>query len=82
MVPLKCLSNFCKTLEMPLINCEINLDLNWSKNYIVVVTNMANQVIKFSTIDSKLYLPVVTLLTQDNVKLFEQLNSGFKRTTN
>ena len=82
MVPLKCLSNFCKTLEMPLINCEINLDLNWSKNYIVVVTNMANQAIKFSTIDSKLYLPVVTLLTKDNVKLFEQLNSGFKRTIN
>ena len=68
MVPLEYLSNFCRTLEMPLINCEINFDLNWSENYIVVVINVANQVIKFSIINSKLYVPVVTLLTQDNAQ--------------
>ena len=68
MVPLEYLSNFCRTLEMPLINCEINFDLNWSENYIVVVINVANQVIKFSIIDSKLYVPVVTLLTLDNAQ--------------
>ena len=68
MVPLEYLSNFCRTLEMPLINCEINFDLNWSENYIVVVINVANQVIKFSIIISKLYVPVVTLLTQDNAQ--------------
>ena len=36
MVPL---SNFWRTLEMPLINCEINLDLNWSRNCVIVANN-------------------------------------------
>ena len=53
MVPLKYLSNFWRTLEMPLINCEINLDLNWSKNCIIAVTDVADQVIKFSKTDKK-----------------------------
>ena len=43
MVPLKCLSNFWRTLQVPFINCEINLDLNWSKNCIIAVTNVAAQ---------------------------------------
>ena len=47
MVPLKYLSNFWRTLEMPLINCEINLDLNWSENC-VIVTNNADQDTTFS----------------------------------
>ena len=41
MVPLKCLINFCRTLEMPLINCEINLILTWSANCCIVSTNVA-----------------------------------------
>ena len=65
---------------MPLINCEINLDRNWSKNCIIAVTDVANQVVIFSITDTKRYVPVVTLSTQDNVKLLEQLNCGFKRT--
>ena len=68
---------------MPLINCEINLDLNWSKNCIIVVTDVANQVITFSITDTKLYVPVVTVSTQDNAKLLEQFfKNGFKRTIN
>ena len=43
MVPLKYLSNFWRTLEMALIYCEINIDLNWSKNCVIVATNVANQ---------------------------------------
>ena len=42
MVPLKNLSNFWRTLEMPLINCEINLILIWSANSVIVSTNVAN----------------------------------------
>ena len=38
----KYLNNFWKNLEMPLINCEFNVDLNWSKNCIIVVTDVAN----------------------------------------
>ena len=41
-ISLKHLSNFWRTLEMPLINCEINLDLNWSENYVIVATNRSS----------------------------------------
>ena len=43
MVPLKYLSNFWRTLEMPLINCEIELILTWSRNSVIISTNVANQ---------------------------------------
>ena len=48
MVPLKYLSNFWRTLEMPLINYEIELILDWSANCIIIYTNIANQVPKFT----------------------------------
>ena len=82
MVPLKYLSNFWRTLEMLLINCEINLILTWSINCVIASTNVANQNATFEITDTKLYVPVVTLSTQDNSKLLQQLNSGFKREIN
>ena len=82
MVPIKHLSNFWRTLEMPLTNCEINLILAWSANCVIVSTNVANQNATFAIIDTKLYVPVVTLSTQDNGKLLKQLDSGFKREVN
>ena len=78
-VPLKYLSNFWRTLEMPLINCEVNLILTWSKD--CVITNSEGEG-KFAITETKLYVPVVTLSTQDNAKLLQQLKSGFKRTIN
>ena len=62
MAPLKYLSNFWRTLEMPLINCEINLILTWSTNCVIVSTNVANQNATFEITDTKLYAPVVTLV--------------------
>ena len=82
MVLLKYPSNFGKTLEMPLINCEITLDLNLSENCLIVATNVTAQAATFSITDTKLYVPVVTLSTQDNAKLLEKLKPGFKRTIN
>ena len=79
MVPVKYLSNIWRTLEMPLINCEINLNLIWSTNCVIVSTNVANQNATFEITDTKLYVPVVTLSTQDNSKRLQQLKSGFKR---
>ena len=79
MVPLKYLSNFWRALEMPLINYEINLILTWSTNCVIVASNIANQNATFSITDTKLYVPAVTLSTQDNAKLLQQLRSGFKR---
>ena len=78
-VPLKYLSNFWRTLEMSLINCEVNLILTWSKD--CVISSAAGET-KFKITDTKLYVPVVTLSTQDNAKLLQQLKSGFRRTIN
>ena len=64
---------------MPLINCEINLILTWSST--CVITNSTGAGI-FAKTDKKLFVPVVTLSTQDNAKLLQQLKSGFKRTIN
>ena len=63
---------------MPLINCEVELTLMWSANS--VYTDVANQVPTFEMAETNLYVPVVTLSTQDNAKLLPQLKSGFKRT--
>ena len=82
MVPLKYLSNFWRTLEMPLINCEVNLILTWSSACVLISTNIPNQAAIFEITDTKLYVPVVTLSTQENTKFLQQLKSGFKRVIN
>ena len=64
---------------MPLINCEVELMLKWSKDS--VITNSTGEG-KFVITETKLYVPVVTLSTQDQAKLLQQLKSGFKRTIN
>ena len=79
MVPLKYLSNFWRTLEMPLINCEIELILSWSENCVIIYTDVANQAPTSTITETNLYVPVVTLSTQGNAKLLPQLKSGFKR---
>ena len=78
-VPLKYLSNFWRTLEMPLINCEVNLILKWSPTCVITNSSGAG---RFAITDTQLYVPVVTLSTQDNAKLLQQLESGFKTTIN
>ena len=78
-VLLKFLINFWRTLEMPLINCEVNLILTWSKD--CVITNSTGEG-KLQITETNIYVPVVTLSTQDNAKLLQQLKSGFKRTIN
>ena len=76
-VPLKYLSNFWRTLEMPLINREVNLILAWSKD--CVITNSTGEG-KFAITETKLYVPVGTLSTKDNEKLLQRLKSEFKKT--
>ena len=89
-VPLNNLSNFWRTLNMPLINCEIELILTWSKNCVVAdmrVRATGNNDdapaivcptrLEFQIIETKLYVPVVTLLTENDKKLLEQWKSGF-----
>ena len=78
MVSLKC--NFWRTLEMLLINCEVNLILTQSANCVILYTNITNQTPSFTITETKLYVPAFTLSTQDKAKLFPQLKSGFKTT--
>ena len=82
MVSLKYLSNFSRTLEMPLINCEVNLILTWSSSCVLISTAIQNQNATFAITDTKLYVPVVTLSTQENTKFLQQLKLGFKRVIN
>ena len=74
-VPLKCLSNFWKSLEMPLINCKMHLELDCTKG--CVVSTIAGATFKIT--NSKLHFPIVTLSSKDNVKLVKLLEEGFKR---
>ena len=76
-VPLKYFRYFWRTLEMSLINCEVNLILTWSSTYVII-----NSTGIFAIADTKRYVPFVTLSTQDNTKLLQQLTSGTKRTIN
>ena len=70
MVPLKYLSNFWRTLEMPLINCEVHSILTWSSACVLISTNIPNQNATFAITDTKLYVPVVTLSTEENTYAF------------
>ena len=65
---------------MPLINCKVELILNWSEDCVIIYTNVDNQVPTCTITETNLYVPVVTLSTQDNSKLLPQLKNGFKRT--
>ena len=75
-VPLKYLSNFWRSLEMPLINCKVELSLTWYENCIL---SSAGTAATFAITDTKLYVPIVTLKTEDNTKLSKLLSEGFKR---
>ena len=85
-VPLKYISNFFRSLEMPLIICKIHLQLNWNNNCVIYGSdtyagddNANNRETIFKITSTKVYVPIVTLSTKDNVNLIKQLNEGFKR---
>ena len=88
-VPLKHLSNFWKTFNIPLINCEIEVILTWSKSCFLADMSVrdagnnnnlpaivAPTGLEFQIIDTKLYVPVVTLSTENDKNFLEQLKSG------
>ena len=75
-VPSKYLSNFWRSLEMPLITCKVYVELNWIEDCIL---SSAKNTAKFGKPDAKLHVSVVTLSTKDSTNLAKQLNEGFKR---
>ena len=79
-VPLKYLSNFFRSLEMPLINCKINLELHWTQHCLLIsVDGNNNNAVTFSITDTKLYVPKVTLSSKNTSHLSNLLSEGFKR---
>ena len=84
-VPSKYLSNIFRSLEMPLINRKIFLEVNYNNNCVMhgadayTAADNNNREITFQITSTKLYVPVVTLSTKDNVNLTKQLDEGFKR---
>ena len=74
-VLLKYLSNFWRSLEMSLINCKVELSLKCIENCMLTTATTAT----FKITDAKLYVPIVTLSSEDNVKLSKLLSKGFKR---
>ena len=91
-IPLKCLGNFWEALNIPLISCEVSLELKWDKN--CVITSLEQRAIAgpnppardnaptgatLAITNCKLYVPVVTLSKDDEIKLLTNLKSGFKR---
>ena len=94
--PFKYLSNFCRTLDISLIKCKVSLALSWPANCVItslekrlvttaqgddtVVHNNSPRNSSFKIIDTKLYVPVATLLAEKDKKLSEQLKIVLKRT--
>ena len=91
-IPLKYLGNFWRALNIPLISCKVSLELKWNKN--CIITSLENRIINdgppiirgnvptsvtLSITDCKLYIPVVTLSKNDEIKLLTNLKSGFTR---
>ena len=88
-IPLKYLGNFWRALNIPLISCEVSLELKWDKN--CVITSLEQWDIRggnrdntptgatLAINDCKLYVPAVTLSKDDEIKLLTNLKSGFKR---
>ena len=75
-VPLKYLSNFWRSLEIPFINCKIHLELNWIEDFIL---SSAGESAKFKITDARLHVYIVTLSTKGNVNLTKQLSNAFER---
>ena len=91
-LPLKYLGNFWRALNIPLISCELSLELKWNKNCVItsleerqvdarppVVRDNSPKDATLAINDCKLYIPVVTLSKEDEIKLSTNLESGFKR---
>ena len=88
-IPLKYSGNFWRALNIPLISCEVSLELKWNKN--CVITSLEQRDIgggnrdnaptgaTLSITDCKLYVPAVTLSKDDEIKLLTNIKSGFKR---
>ena len=70
------MSNFWRSLAIPLINCKVELSLNWYGNWIL---SSAGTAAAFTITDAKFYVPVVTLKIEDNTKLSKLLSKEFKR---
>ena len=75
-VPLKYISSFFISLQLPLIDTKLYIQLNYTKNSVISDNNGATT---FKITKTELYIPVVTLKIEDNNKLNQLLDTEFKR---
>ena len=85
-VPLKYLGNFWRSLEIPLINCQVELSLKWIENCVLTIATIDADAsatgadsATFEITDAKLYDSIVTLSAENNAKLSKILSEGFKK---
>ena len=88
-IPLKYLGNFWRALNMPLISCEVSIELKWNKNCVITSQQTGINLGRANTAapkgatlainDCKLYILIVTLSKDDEIKLLTNLKSGFMR---
>ena len=88
-IPLKNLGNFWRALNIPLISCEVSLELKWNKNCVITIIQReinldrgnteASAGASLTINDCKLYITVVTLSKDDEIKLLTNLKYGFTR---
>ena len=73
-------NNFWRSLDLSLINCKIKLNLSWTKECTLIEQNNNTTGVNFMIAITKIYVPVVTLSINDNIKFLENIKQGFKRT--
>ena len=88
-IPLKYFGNFWRALNIPLISCEVSLELKWNKTCVITSQQIGVNLDRGNTVaptnstlainDCKLYIPVVTLSKDDEIKSLTNLKSGFTR---
>ena len=91
-IPLRYLGNFWRALNIPLISCEVFLELKWNKNCVItsleqrqvdadppILVNGTTTSATLAINGCKLYVPVVTLSKDDEIKLLTNLKYGFTR---
>ena len=77
-ISLKYFINFWRFLDLLLVNCEVELDLLWTKDCVLIIHHNNITWVYFMITSTKLYVPVVTLSTNDDIKVFENTNKDLK----
>ena len=78
-IPLKYLiSNYWRFLDLPLIKCQLELDLSWTKDCVFIQHHDNIEWVNVMMTSARLYIPIVTLTINDKIKFLENMTQGFR----